>query len=116
MPWLRPSAKPENHWTAIEKATQRRWPFADCRKDRPSRLARLRLADGIRQGYNHHGEGAPVSGRGCKAIKIQMKTIEELHEEAADNLAAWRATQFHRSALCFVIVLIVTALAFASLI
>lgn len=45
-----------------------------------------------------------------------MKTIEELREESADNLAALRASQFHRSALCFVIVLIVTALAFASLI
>jgi len=44
-----------------------------------------------------------------------MKTIEELHQEAADNLRAWRVTQFHRSALCFVIALIVTALAFASL-
>jgi len=44
-----------------------------------------------------------------------MKTIEELHEESAHNLASWRATQFHRSALCFVIALIVTALAFASL-
>jgi len=44
-----------------------------------------------------------------------MKTIEELHEEAADNLAAWRASQFHRSALCFVIALIVTALSIASL-
>jgi hypothetical protein len=45
-----------------------------------------------------------------------MKTIEELHEEAADNLASWRASQFHRSALCFVIALIIAALAFASLI
>ncbi len=45
-----------------------------------------------------------------------MKTIEELHEESTDNLAAWRASQFHRSALCFVIALIVTALAFAFLI
>jgi len=44
-----------------------------------------------------------------------MKTIEELHEEAADNLASWRASQFHRSALCFVIALIVTALSIASL-
>jgi len=45
-----------------------------------------------------------------------MKTIEELHDEAADNLRAWRASQFHRSALCFVIALTVAALAFASLI
>jgi len=44
-----------------------------------------------------------------------MKTIEELHDEAADNLRAWRASQFHRSALCFVIALIVTALSIASL-
>jgi len=44
-----------------------------------------------------------------------MKTIEELNQESAENLAAWRASQFHRSALCFVIALIVTALAFASL-
>jgi len=44
-----------------------------------------------------------------------MKTIEELHEEAADNLRAWQSTQFHRSALCFVIALIVTALSIASL-
>jgi len=44
-----------------------------------------------------------------------MKTIEELHEEAADNLRAWRATKFHRSALCFVIALIVTAISIASL-
>jgi hypothetical protein len=44
-----------------------------------------------------------------------MKTIEELHDDAADNLRAWRASQFHRSALCFVIALIVAALAFASL-
>jgi len=44
-----------------------------------------------------------------------MKTIAELHEEAADNLRAWRASQFHRSALCFVIALIVTALSIASL-
>jgi len=44
-----------------------------------------------------------------------MKTIEELHEEAADNLRAWQATQFHRSALCFCIALIVAALAFASM-
>ena len=44
-----------------------------------------------------------------------MKTIEELREESADNLAAWRASQFHRSALCFVIALIVTALSIASL-
>jgi hypothetical protein len=44
-----------------------------------------------------------------------MKTIPELRQDAAENLAAWRASQFHRSALCFVIALIVTALAFASL-
>lgn len=45
-----------------------------------------------------------------------MKTIAELNQESADNLSAWRATQFHRSALCFCIALIVAALAFASLI
>jgi hypothetical protein len=44
-----------------------------------------------------------------------MKTIEELHEESADNLRAWQASQFHRLALCFVIALIVTALSIASL-
>jgi len=44
-----------------------------------------------------------------------MKTIEELHEESADDLRAWQATQFHRSALCFCIALIVAALAFASM-
>jgi len=44
-----------------------------------------------------------------------MKTIEELHEESADNLRAWQAAKFHRSALCFVIALIVAALSIASL-
>lgn len=44
-----------------------------------------------------------------------MKTIYELRQETATNMLNWRATQFHRSVLCFVIALIVAALSLASL-
>ena len=44
-----------------------------------------------------------------------MKTPFQIADETVTNMLNWRATQFHRSVLCFVIALIVTALSLASL-
>ena len=76
---LRPNLKPCHDWKAAKETPPWRRAVTDRRKDRTESFARLRLADGIRQGDNHHDEGAAVLGRGCKVVKIQMKTIEELH-------------------------------------
>ena len=43
------------------------------------------------------------------------KTIEQLDYEAADNMANWRATQFHGACFRFCVALIIAALAIAFL-
>jgi len=45
-----------------------------------------------------------------------MKSELQRQYEVLDNMCKWRASQFHRTAFCFVIALIVAALAFASFI